>query len=142
MARHGELAALTVEVTDVSSSRWGELALLTVESYGDPVLLNALADQTVQPGATITITASLTTGTPDTWAWTQTAGPTTDFTGDGTDTISLVAPATTTGTALTFKVTATRYGTTVADDCVITIRPQQWWRFVAGAPVPIVPQVP
>ena len=70
---------------------------------------NAGADQTVNEGASITLSGSGTDsdGTIASYTWTQTVGPAVTLAGANSPTASFTAPSVATDTVLTFKLTVT-----------------------------------
>ena len=76
---------------------------------------NAGADQTVAPGATVTLDGSGSTGTNPTYKWAQTAGTPVQLAGDDTATPTFTAPTAADISAavldtLTFQLTVTDAG--------------------------------
>jgi hypothetical protein len=91
-------------------------------------VVNPLPSYTnVEPGTVITYTASLTSGTADSWTWRVISGATT-VTGTGA-TVTVAAPADINGATAQIGVTATVSGVTSAEVVsTITALPQtEWW---------------
>jgi hypothetical protein len=83
-------------------------------------------DRTVESRAAVTLTASIG-GTPTTWNWAQTAGPTVTLSGTGSSR-TFTAPATYDGATLTFTAVASDgSSTSPAGSVNVDVRAHQWW---------------
>jgi len=96
-------------VTDNSGATGSATTNVTVKHVNVAPTANAGANQTVNESTPVTLIGSGTDsdGTIASYAWTQTGGPTVALTGANSASASFTAPATMTGTVLTFKLTVT-----------------------------------
>lgn len=129
---------------DFSTSNSGSKSLLAVEvvtATSTPIVVDAGADVAdIEPYSVVNLsgTASGGNGKPLTYSWTKTVGPTISITNaSSAGNASFEAPATTTGTTLTLKLTATDGTNSASDTVVYTILP--WDSFIkrSGTSVPI-----
>ncbi|MBP7546935.1 MAG: hypothetical protein KA754_03160, partial [Corallincola sp.] len=87
-------------------------------------VVNAGADQTVNEGAAVTLAANAsdTDGSIASYLWAQTAGPSVVLSATNAATAGFAAPAVTSATALTFRVTVTDDdGATAVDTVTVTV---------------------
>ncbi len=85
---------------------------------------NAGADRTVAGGTAVTLSGTASTGTIQSYAWTQTAGTAVTLTGANTATATFTAPTVAVSTPLTFRLTVTGVGGLSSfDDVVVTVSP-------------------
>ncbi len=102
--------------------------------------VNAGGDQAdIRPYATVTLTAipSDPDGTTPTVSWVQTLGsPTVTLSGTG-NSRTFEAPATRSGTTLTFEATADDGLLTATDTMTVTVIPQAEWAAMGGVEVPM-----
>ena len=90
--------------------------------------VNAGAARTVEPFTTVTLTAT-SSGTPQTWAWDQTAGPDIPLTGSDSATMTFQSPPWPDTLTLTFRVYGQTAGSNPAvDDVIVTVYPHTMWR--------------
>ena len=104
-------------------------ASIILSSSNAPPVADAGPDQTVGPGAFVTLDGGGS-------AWTQTSGTPVTLTGASTVTPTFTAPADVAGATLTFSLTVTddQGGTSVPDTVTVTVAPQGSARVrVAGA---------
>jgi hypothetical protein len=88
----------------------------------DPIAIDAGADQSVEEGGEVTLTATLTNGTGSTSVtWTQTAGDTVTLSDAASLTTSFTAPEVDSDTTLTFQV-AVDGDSSVSDSVTITVK--------------------
>lgn len=111
-----------------------KLSLLKLSGAG-PVTVTVTAPpaQTVEPLATVTLTAALQNGqVADSWTWRQISGQTAGIQGTGA-TVTLTAPGTLAGTTLVIGVRATVGSTTSTEATVtVTVLPQIRWMLDAA----------
>lgn len=91
-----------------------------------PPVANAGADQTVAPGATVTLRCGSSDPDGDvlTRSWSQISGPTVSLQGATTAAATFTAPSVTTSTALGFRLTVSDgKGGTSSDDVIVTVNP-------------------
>ncbi len=91
-----------------------------------PPTANAGPDQTVAPGASVTLQGSGSDPNGDalTYVWSQLSGPTVTLTGAATSTAKFTAPSVTATTALAFRLTVSDgKGGTATDDVTVTVNP-------------------
>ncbi len=91
-----------------------------------PPIANAGADQTVAPGATVTLQCGSSDPDGDvlTRSWSQISGPTVSLQGATAAAATFAAPSVTTSTALSFRLTVNDgRGGTSSDDIIVTVNP-------------------
>ena len=108
----GQTLTFKLTVTDDDGLTDDETVDVTVGSAGATLQADAGADQTVAPGASVTLDGSASTGTSPTFAWVQTAGTPVQLAGDDTATPTFTAPTAADISAavldtLTFELTVT-----------------------------------
>jgi hypothetical protein len=110
------------------------LRVARIEASGTfSVSLNPIAPVTADYLDAVTVTATVASGTADTFVWRQISGPAVVMTGTGA-TRSLIAPAVfPPGGTVVLGVTAYSFGTPSTERTVsITVNPQEYWRRVDG----------
>ena len=115
-------------VTDDDGATGSDEATVTVSppATNRPPVANAGLDQSVAAGAAVTLSGSGSDpdGSVAGYAWTQTEGTTVSLSGASTAMATFTAPAVTTRTTLTFRLTVTdNVGATGADDATVTVSP-------------------
>lgn len=98
-------------------------------------VVNPLSPQTVEPHSTVTLTATLATGsgTPDSYQWRVLSGPSVTFSGVGATVTFLSPDAMPPGTSVTVGVSAIIAGNASNEQTVvITVLPQTCWSRVPG----------
>ncbi len=88
-----------------------------------PPVAMAGTDSSVAIGATGTLVGSTTGATPLTQGWTQVSGPSVILTPASATTVTFVAPAVTTATALVFRFTASNDAGSTSDDVTVFVNP-------------------
>ena len=122
----GQTLTFKLTVTDDDGLTDDDTIDLTVDTASGTLQADAGADQTVAPGATVTLDGASSTGTSPTFAWTQTAGTPVQLAGDDTATPTFTAPTAADITAavldtLTFQVTVTDASGSATDDVNVTV---------------------
>lgn len=99
---------------------------------------NAGVDATTEALSVVFLNGYTSTGNPETYTWTQTAGTTVTMIDAGTPTPQFTAPALVDGDVLTFQLTVTKVGSAdVTDTVSVTVLPHvQWLIGVGGALTP------
>ena len=113
-------------VTDNDGATGADEITVTVLPANRPPVADAGRDQSVAANAAVTLNGSGSDpdGTVAGYAWTQTAGPTVTLSGASSATATFAAPAVTSRTTLTFRLTVTdNNGATGADEITVTVSP-------------------
>lgn len=96
-------------------------ASYTPDPGGPGYTVNAGPNQAVEPFTTVTLTAT-STGSPDSWAWDQVAGPDVPLTGSDTNSVTFLADAYKVTTQLVFRAFGITDGNDPAtDDVTVTV---------------------
>ena len=115
----------TVTVIDYEGATSSKAVAVQVKNVDRAPVANAGADLTnVDARSTVTLAGSGSDadGTPVTYAWTQTDGPTVTLTNANEATASFVAPDVNAPTELTFKLTVSSGGLETSDSVNVTVR--------------------
>ena len=120
--------AFRLTVTDDDGATGADEATVTVSPPATNLspVANAGPHQSVAAGAAVTLSGSGSDpdGTVAGYAWTQTGGRAVSLSGASSATATFKAPAATTSTTLTFRLTVTdNDGATGADDAMVTVVP-------------------
>jgi MYXO-CTERM domain-containing protein len=118
---------LTVSDGSLSHTDTVNITVRNVAAQNRPPVVNAGADQTVEEGATVTLSGSGADPEGDalTYAWTQTAGPEVALNGGTTATATFTAPDVAASTLLTFTLKVTDANGASSEDSVsVTVTPK------------------
>jgi hypothetical protein len=129
VAAAGETLTFQLEVTDdVGATSTATVNINVADAAVPPVapVADAGPDQTVAPGAAVTLDGSASTGTNPTYAWIQTAGTLVQLAGDDTATPTFTAPTAADISAavldtLTFQLTVTDANGSATDTVDVVI---------------------
>lgn len=128
----GHLSSVVATVPVVAPVGKGQLSSVSAVV---PSLFSveAGAAQTVEPFATVTVTATPVNGSVASWEWVQSGGsPAVVLQGTGA-TRTLKAPATVSGAVLSFLVTGNNGVQSATDSVNVTVYPNDWWVFDGSA---------
>ncbi|WP_341328022.1 hypothetical protein [Methylotuvimicrobium sp. KM2] len=119
-----EATVLTFKLTTTNSAGTSEDTVrVTVNPIEAAPVANAGSAQTVISGASVTLNGAGSTGTIDSYAWEQTAGPSVTLSSPNSASAGFTAPTVAAPTVLTFRLTTTNSAGSSSATVNVTVNP-------------------